>query len=254
MSREAVAVDYRLPLRERKAAGASIVKYWATGRELCEECLFLDGVCFDIDRAIEIEDALTCSCSHAWHSYSLWNSVEMDDRETMKRSLGLSATWRPCASICPPDLFVAAREAVVEGARTSRFVENYVENRLRDARGLPRVGEGWVNETALYRIVQALFPEDKVVHHYRADWLGRLELDVYVVGANVGFEYQGIQHYEPQEHWGGAEAFVRARERDAEKRRRCAEHGTRLVEVRYDEDVTEEVVRRKLGGGSDACL
>lgn len=137
----------------------------------------------------------------------------------------------------------------------SSWVEEEKRLRLKQIKAsLPKLVRVWRNEEELFSVVQALFPDDEVVHHYRADWLGRLELDVYAVGANVGFEYQGIQHYEPQEHWGGAEAFVRARERDAEKKRRCAEHGTRLVEVRYDEAVTEEVVRRKLGGGSNACL
>lgn len=128
-----------------------------------------------------------------------------------------------------------------------RQVGNYIENLIRDAQGLPHVGEGWLNETRMFRIVESIFPDDQVIHHYRASWLGRLELDVYVVGANIGFEYQGIQHYEPQEHWGGLNALARTQERDAEKARRCSEHGTRLIEIYYDEDLSEELVREKIG-------
>lgn len=146
---------------------------------------------------------------------------------------------------------IAARK---RASRARSAVWRYVENVVRDARGLPHVGEGWVNETALFRVVQSLFPDDVVVHHYRAAWLGRLELDVYVKGANIGFEYQGIQHYKPQAHWGGDAALARGRERDAEKAQRCAENGTRLIEVTYLEEVSEETVRWKLGGDCNAGL
>lgn len=179
------------------------------------------------------------------------SSFPSDELEEFSQQ-GLLYQITPRAYSVLPDL-----EADIKRIRDLRSSWWEEEKRLRLKQikaSLPKLVRVWRNEEELFSVVQALFPDDEVVHHYRADWLGRLELDVYAVGANVGFEYQGIQHYEPQEHWGGVEAFVRARERDAEKKRRCAEHGTRLVEVRYDEDVTEEVVRQKLGGGSDACL
>lgn len=138
------------------------------------------------------------------------------------------------------------QEAMRQKNRADRAVWNYVENVLRVSQGLPKVGEGWVNEMRLYRAVEVLFPDDEVIHHYRADWLGRLELDVYVVQANIAFEYQGIQHYEPLDHWGGEEALERNQERDAEKSRRCATHGTPLVEVKYTEKVSVDLVTDKL--------
>lgn len=139
--------------------------------------------------------------------------------------------------------YMAARRS---STRAKTDVNRYIKNYIRDRHGLPHVGKQWANETALFDIVHDLFPNDKVIHHYRADWLGRLELDVYVVGANIGFEYQGIQHFEPQKHWGGPDALARTKERDIEKARCCEEHGTCLIEVFYTEDVTEELVRKKL--------
>ena len=68
------------------------------------------------------------------------------------------------------------QEAMRQKNRADRAVWNYVENVLRVSQGLPKVGEGWVNEMRLYRAVEVLFPDDEVIHHYRADWLGRLEL------------------------------------------------------------------------------
>ena len=145
----------------------------------------------------------------------------------------------------------------INDIRESRATWVEEEKRLRLIRLnalLPKVTRIWRNELEMLHVVQSIFAEDEVIHHYRASWLGSLELDVYAVGANIGFEYQGIQHFEPQPHWGGEAAFVRGRERDAEKARRCADNGTRLIEVRYDEAVTEEVVRQKLGGVWSASL
>lgn len=123
---------------------------------------------------------------------------------------------------------------------------NHLTNLLRDTQGLPHVGEGWVNETRMFRIVQSLFPDDEVVHHYRAPWLGRLELDVYIESKNIGFEYQGIQHYEPQEHWGGIEALEKTMQRDAEKVSRCKAHKTTLIEIYYNEELCRDLVIQKL--------
>lgn len=181
----------------------------------------------------------------------IFSSCSVSELEEFSRP-GLLYQITPLAYSILPDL-----EADIKQIRAFRASWVAEEKRLRLKQikdSLPKLVRVWRNEEELFSVVCALFPDDEVIHHYRAGWLGRLELDVYVVGANIGFEYQGIQHYEPQEHWGGEAAFVRARERDAEKKRLCAAHGTRLVEVRYDEDVTDEVVRRKLGGGSDACL
>lgn len=268
-------------LLEKKMTGATCASFHIVGFDVCEECLFRDGVLYEIDAAIALDGDLSCSCSYVWDGSAYMKDAALSEFEEAKRALGLSFSLRPCVSLCSPEVYrlassyladyipfkaewdrvcfvsakygvrmgVAAKflEAEKRASEARRLLLHHVHNLIRDAKGLPRVGEGWVNETALFRIVQSLFPSDEVIHHYRAPWLGRLELDVYVSGANIGFEYQGIQHYVAQPHWGGEEAFIRGRERDKEKARRCAENGTRLIEVKYDEAVTEEVVRRKLG-------
>jgi len=64
--------------------------------------------------------------------------------------------------------------------------------------------------------------------------------------ANIGFEYQGIQHYKPQKQWGGEEAFKKQRLRDLEKKRLCAENKTHLIEISCTEVLTENLIRQKL--------
>jgi hypothetical protein len=54
------------------------------------------------------------------------------------------------------------------------------ENTVRETKGIPRVGEGWVAETALYYQIREAFPSVKVVHHARPSWLKLQHLDIYL--------------------------------------------------------------------------
>lgn len=46
-------------------------------------------------------------------------------------------------------------------------------------------------------------------------------------------EYQGIQHYTSKSCFGGAKGLARQKYNDAMKRKYCAEHGYKLVEIPY---------------------
>ena len=59
-----------------------------------------------------------------------------------------------------------------------------------------------------------------------------LEIDHYLQRYKVGFEVNGIQHYEPHKLWGNEERFALTKERDQLKRDLCKQNGVRLIE--YD--------------------
>lgn len=48
-------------------------------------------------------------------------------------------------------------------------------------------------------------------------------------------------------HWGGEEGLAKRRPNDARKRLLCQKLGYRLVELRYDQPITEDAVRKLLG-------
>jgi hypothetical protein len=123
-----------------------------------------------------------------------------------------------------------------EAEAFTKDIAREAENVLRKRRGIPAVGEGWVEETALFYAIKEALPTYRVHHHYTAQWLGRQHLDIYIEDLDLGIEYQGEQHDRPVEFFGGEEGWRMAQERDARKRRLCRQYGVHLLEVRpgYD--------------------
>ena len=118
------------------------------------------------------------------------------------------------------------------------------ENLLRENHNLSRIGEGWLSEMQLYNLVKTIFPEAE--HHATPEWLKPLHLDVFVPSKKLAFEYQGKQHFEPIDFFGGEEAFEYTQKRDQRKRLKCLSNKVTLVEWRYDEPIKSEVLETKL--------
>lgn len=62
-----------------------------------------------------------------------------------------------------------------------------------------------------------------------------LSYDFYLPNNNILIEYQGIQHNEPIERFGGEEQFEKQKERDKRKRDYAENSGYRLLEIWYYE-------------------
>jgi hypothetical protein len=120
-----------------------------------------------------------------------------------------------------------------------RITAREAENRLRRSCGVPNVGEGWVSETELYVTVREhLGGKYRVIHHGRPKWLGRQHFDVWIPEIGVAIEYNGLQHSEPVEYFGGAEGLTSTRMRDEKKRSLAADNGVRLIEVDQDTNIS----------------
>ena len=124
--------------------------------------------------------------------------------------------------------------------------ERDAENEVRELLGVPRIGEGWVSETQLYKLVVLMFADYEVVREASPDWLGNQRLDIYIPSLNVAIEYQGEQHFKPIELFGGVEGLRNTRERDERKKRLCQENKIKLVFFKYSESLDQENVERKL--------
>ena len=117
------------------------------------------------------------------------------------------------------------------------------QSEFRESIGLPKIGEGWVSETNLFNAVNHFFDSEEVVHHGSPKWLGKQHLDVYLPKFNIAIEYQGKQHSEPIEIFGGHEGFLKTLERDKRKKKLCKENGCLLLYVYPETDTDEFLIK-----------
>jgi len=102
----------------------------------------------------------------------------------------------------------------------------------------------WTSEQLLYHIVKSIF--DDAIFQYKANWLGNQSLDIYIPSKNIAIEYQGIQHYQPVELFGGEAQFAERQKLDKRKKLLCHENNVILIEWKYIEEITDESVKAKL--------
>jgi len=74
----------------------------------------------------------------------------------------------------------------------------------------------------------------------------KLKCDFYLPEQNIVIEYNGLQHYEPVEAFGGVKALIKTQERDLAKYQYLEEKSISLIIVRYDEENIKEFLINKL--------
>lgn len=126
-----------------------------------------------------------------------------------------------------------------------------IENEIRVERNLPKIGEGWISETDLFYKIKNKFSNYKVVHHSRPNWLRRQHFDIYFPDLNIAIEYQGKQHFEEVEFFGGKESLETNLINDALKKEKCKLNNCILIEVlpNYEADdifniIQEEIMKK----------
>lgn len=65
-------------------------------------------------------------------------------------------------------------------------------------------------------------------------------------GLNVAIEYQGKQHFEPVEIFGGEEHFKDQVYRDKLKKELSAANGVSLVYINYWDDISPDLIRERV--------
>lgn len=131
-------------------------------------------------------------------------------------------------------------------SKLKRKALKFAENNVRIKFGFKKVGQSWVNETLLFNTLKSMFPDYKIIYHYRPDFLKGLEIDVFIDELKIGFEYQGIQHFKPIKHFGGEKSYNDLRSRDKLKRKICEDTGLKLVYITYKEDISESLIKLKI--------
>jgi len=127
-------------------------------------------------------------------------------------------------------------------ARELEISHRDAENLIRDKLGVPRIGEGWVSEMNLVNIVKDIFPNEIVKHQASPEWLGNQRLDIFVPSQHLAIEYQGKQHFEPVDFFGGVEGFHKTKERDEYKKSICEKNGIQIIYFSYYEEINKSFV------------
>lgn len=142
--------------------------------------------------------------------------------------------------------FEKADQLLKDFQKQNRRIWNIIENEVRQKFGHKKVGDAWTSETILYHIVRSLLPNFAIRRHYRPNFLDGLEIDIFIEELRVGIEYQGIQHYEPVNHWGGKEALEKLQKRDLKKKKIADSLGIPIVYFKYNEHLNDDIVIDKL--------
>ena len=139
------------------------------------------------------------------------------------------------------------KEQIAPGLReNARQWRTEAENHYRELYGIPKIGEGWVSETQLYRTLRTLLAPVDVIQHGSPDWLKPQHFDVWVPDLQCAFEYQGRQHFEAIEYFGGEEGLRNRMVLDKRKTDLAREHKVRLVYFHEGEDIPDQVLKELL--------
>jgi hypothetical protein len=62
----------------------------------------------------------------------------------------------------------------------------------------------------------------------------------------TAFEFQGVQHYEPINFFGGEDGLRKRERLDIQKKEKSIENGVKLIEWQYDEPLSKITLYNKL--------
>jgi len=68
-----------------------------------------------------------------------------------------------------------------------------------------------------------------------------LPFDFYLPEHNVCIEYDGLQHYEPIEFFGGIDSLKKYQKNDKIKNEYCKKNNIHLIRIKYDENINEKI-------------
>lgn len=134
----------------------------------------------------------------------------------------------------------------------SEAVKGKYENEVRSEYLIP--SNRWKSEQLVYEYTKKLFKDRIVQYQHKPFHLrkngGQMSYDIFICGLNIAIEYQGKQHFEPVEIFGGETHFQRQVERDKLKMKLSKENGITLIYINYWEDISTKLIKEKI----DAAL
>jgi rubrerythrin len=70
-------------------------------------------------------------------------------------------------------------------------------------------------------------------------YLNQLYFDFFLPDYNIAIEFNGIQHYQVVDYFGGEKEFLEQQKRDQAKKDYCLKENIFLIEIKYDQNIEE---------------
>lgn len=110
--------------------------------------------------------------------------------------------------------------------------ENYIKN--------------FLNENSIEYIREKTFENCKSLKGYK------LRFDFYIPRYNMCIEYDGLQHFEPIEYFGGETKFIELKTNDEIKNKYCLENNIEILRIKYirpsekNKNIIEKILKQKI--------
>lgn len=109
----------------------------------------------------------------------------------------------------------------------------------------------WKTEELVYHLVKKIYKNYKVIYQHRPFFLkstkgGQMSYDIFITGLNIAIEYQGKQHFEPVDFFGGLKNYKCTVARDKLKKELSKKNGVKLIYINYWENVTSSLIVEKI--------
>lgn len=124
--------------------------------------------------------------------------------------------------------------------------ERDAENKVREIKGVAKIGERWINETLLFNYINILFPRFSVKREASPAWIGNQRLDIFIPELQLAVEYQGQQHFQAVELFGGKEGLAMTQKRDKDKLAKCKKNEIDILYFTYKDKLSEKLVVLRL--------
>lgn len=73
-----------------------------------------------------------------------------------------------------------------------------------------------------------------------------MSYDVFIPSLHLAFEYQGKQHFEPIDFFGGKDGFEKQKWRDKQKLKLSIENHITLVYINYWDDLNIQLIQQRI--------
>jgi len=120
-----------------------------------------------------------------------------------------------------------------------RFQQNYQQALLKNENNVR-----WKSEFQLFKLINSYYED--AIYQFRDDWINPQSIDIFIPSKKIAIEYQGIQHYEAIEFFGGEKGLKNNKKRDREKGKKCKKNNIRLIQWKYDEPINDFILINKL--------